>query len=291
MVAVDSSSKSLVALTAESDGTYWLERTDAKLNGRTLLCRPRDLQMISRQLEVVRYSSSGSNDYALYHRVFRKNNNRNSTLVILFHGGPLGLATRGYPSAATRLLSQAGLDMLEPEYSGSGQFRVGPPDPKISAGSIADDIHRIERWARKRGYKKIISVGVSLGGVYASEMAREFPAAVEQIILIAPFSSYKPGLDIVGKPLKPYSVQYEMERLSFGTDKQRMDFGLWMRRLYESQCRNPKLFAIVGELDDVVGGGNIEPCLAARILKIGGYNHDGVSQSQVAWQNILGRIK
>jgi hypothetical protein len=130
-----------------------------------------------------------------------------------------------------------------------------------------------------------------LGAVYAAQTAREFPAATEQLILIAPFSNYKPGLDIVGKPLKPYSVQYEMETLSFGTEKQRADFGLWVRHLYEVQCRNPKLFAIIGELDDVVGGGNMETCLAEKILKISGYNHDGISQSQAAWQQILGRIK
>ncbi len=232
----------LFSYSDEHAGSYYLYHKD-KNSLVKLLDRKPDLKGIQfAKTEPIKFSSF---DQTTVHGYFTKAAKSNSkAMVVLVHGGPHGVRDYWGFNEEVHVLSQAGFNVLQVNYRGSGGYGIDfqRAGYRQWGGAIQRDIIEATKWAVGQGYSqqgKICIMGGSFGGYSAVQSAALEPDLFSCVVAVSgvyDLNLMKTDGDV---PLRSFGISYLDEVL--GDDQ--MELKLFSPAHRVSSLKAPLLLA------------------------------------------------
>lgn len=204
-------------------GTYYLYRKDKNSLVELMQRKPELSHIRFAKTEPVQFSSS---DQTKVHGYITRAAKADSTsMVVLVHGGPHGIRDYWGFDNEVQLLSQAGFNVLQVNYRGSGGYGADflKAGYRQWGGAVQQDIIAGTRWAISQGYAeqgKICIMGTSFGGYSAVQSAAIEPDLFSCAVAVSgvyELNLMKTDGDV---PLRSFGISYLDEVL--GTDPQEL---------------------------------------------------------------------
>ncbi len=204
-------------------GTYYLYRKDKNSLVELMQRKPELSQIQFAKTEPVQFSASDQTKVHGY--ITRAAKADSKSMVVLVHGGPHGIRDYWGFDNEVQLLSQAGFNVLQVNYRGSGGYGADflKAGYRQWGGAVQQDIIAGTRWAISQGYAeqgKICIMGTSFGGYSAVQSAAIEPDLFSCAVAVSgvyELNLMKTDGDV---PLRSFGISYLDEVL--GTDPQEL---------------------------------------------------------------------